>query len=88
MFVTKLIKHPTTYGSYGASFGVCFIRMQVMPGTMGSTHADGIWYDRFDTYTLAVGIQAFFVDKVYQVKSKVAAGLRSATACQFFVPTW
>ena len=82
---TKSIRLLTTHGSCGASFGVCFIRMQVMPGTMSSTHAGGVWYDGLDTYTVAVGIQAFFVNKVYQVKSKVAAGLRSATDCQFIV---
>ena len=49
-------------------------------------HAGCAWYDGLDTSILAVGIQAFFVDKVNQVKSKVAAGLRSATDCQFIVP--
>ena len=31
-------------------------------------------------------MQAFFVNKINQVKSTVAAGLRSTTDCQFIVP--
>ena len=48
-------------------------------------HAGGAWYDGLDTSTLAVGIQAFFVHKVNQVKTKIATSLRSATDCQFIV---
>ena len=48
---------------------------------MGSTHAGGAWYDGLDTSTLAVGIQAFFLDIVKQVKSlfepKIVIGVAS-----------
>ena len=57
-----------------------FVQNLLHPG------AGGAWYDGFDTFTMAVGIQAFFVDKVNQVKTKVAAGLWFATDCQFINP--
>ena len=70
LFATKSMRHTTIYNSWKASFGVSSIRIQVVPGMTGSTHP----------YQLAFPIQAFFVENVNLLKSKVAAGLRSATS--------